>query len=1116
MAFPEDPLDAKIELQVGGVWTDITGDVLLRDIITHDRGRRDQGSRTDPASCTLTLNNKDGRYSRRNPLSPHYGLIGRNSPVRVSVLGPESYLALTGQSTDIASTPDTAALDITGDIDVRVELSADLGEVNTQILIGKWVTTGNQRSWMLHVDSGNLWFRWSTDGVTSSAGGRTLPALPGRAAVRATLDVDNGAGGCTVRLYWAESLDGPWTQAGADVVSGTPSGIFNSTAPLELSPSTFTVTPPWLPPTGRVHRAEVRSGIGGTIVASPDFHALTPGTAAFADGTGKTWTLAGAAEITDREARFTGEISEWPGRWETSGQAAWVPAQASGILRRYGQGTKALESTLRRRIPSGAPAAYWPMEEDRDATQAYSPIAGVAPLKVSGLEFAADDSLYGSKALPTTKAPASIAGQIPKTTATGWHVEAVYNLPALPPTLEQILRVQVAGAGMNSVVVLVSVSAVRVEIRDIEDAVLAFVSFTDADALAAFVGVWNRLQVFTAVSGGQTYVAAAWRDVVANSYSYARTVYTGVPGRASALTAAWGSALDGMTIGHLATWNGVAGTVTPAAAGVTTYESADSGFAGESAIERLRRLAAEEALPLVVYDGDLTLGAERMGPQRSATILSLLEECSEADGGILYEDRERLALRYRDRSSLYNQTPALVLDYTAREVAPPLEPVEDDSALRNDETVKRIGGSSARVVLEEGPLSVQDPPDGVGRYDEETSLNLYSDDQPEQIAGWRLYLGTVDGVRVPSVRILLHKAPHLIPDVLRLREGDLLRILHPPIWVGADTLDLIVEGYAEQIGVRTWEISFNCSPGSPWTVGVVDDPVLGRADTDGSSLGTAVSSAVAELEVHADVGPGWVTDPAEMPMDLRLGGEVVTATAVTNRTDTFARTVANSWGTSSSGHLWTEVGGVAADRSVDGSRGAITLSAPITNVRFQATVGDLADCEVRCRMSAGQVSTGASMVPAVLLRYVNTSTYYRARLHFGTGGALFLSVTRDTTQIGGTPTLPYTYTAGTEFEVRVLLTGHRIQMRVWPVGTEEPTVWHHDETIVTNTIASGAVGITASTFAGNTNVSPQAKFDQFEVVNPQRFTVTRAVNGITKAHAAGTDIRLAQPTIVAL
>jgi hypothetical protein len=41
-------------------------------------------------------------------------------------------------------------------------------------------------------------------------------------------------------------------------------------------------------------------------------------------------------------------------------------------------------------------------------------------------------------------------------------------------------------------------------------------------------------------------------------------------------------------------------------------------------------------------------------------------------------------------------------------------------------------------------------------------------------------------------------------------------------------------------------------------------------------------------------------------------------------------------------------------------------------------------------------------------------------------------------------------------------------------------------------------------------------FDDFTVVTPQLFTVARSVNGITKSHAAGADVQLANPMIIAL
>ncbi|MFE0132825.1 hypothetical protein ACFWY6_14840 [Streptomyces sp. NPDC059037] len=90
MAFPDDPLGVRVELYLGGAWLDITGDVFTENPITITRGRPDEGTHTDAATCSFVLDNTSGRYSPRNPRSDLYGRLGRNTPVRVSVapLGP--------------------------------------------------------------------------------------------------------------------------------------------------------------------------------------------------------------------------------------------------------------------------------------------------------------------------------------------------------------------------------------------------------------------------------------------------------------------------------------------------------------------------------------------------------------------------------------------------------------------------------------------------------------------------------------------------------------------------------------------------------------------------------------------------------------------------------------------------------------------------------------------------------------------------------------------------------------------------------------------------------------------------------------------------------------------
>ncbi|TFE42506.1 hypothetical protein E3E14_25315 [Streptomyces sp. ICN441] len=1124
MAFPDSTLDVRTELLIGVVWTDITDDVYTRSPITIERGRKDEGTRTDPTKVSLQLNNRLGKYSPRNPLSPYYGLIGRNTPIRVSVPGPESYLALTGETADIASTPDTAALDITGDIDVRVEATTDWWSSTPQVLIGKWGADG-QRSWMVRIYQGQLRWIHTPDGTTASQrfANWVLPALPRRAALRVTVDVDNGSGGWSPSLYWAESLDGPWTLVDALVGAAPTTSIHNSTAPLAIAPEDPTTTPPRVPLRGRVHRAEVRSGIGGTVVASPDFRGKAEGTTSFADSAGRTWTLAGAATITDREYRAYAEVSSWPARWDISGEDVYVPIEAAGIGRRLGQGKKPLASTLRRRVPSGGPLAYWPLEEGKDATRAYSPVPDVTPLTLQGFDFAAEDTLPGSSALPKLKNPAKLRGSIPRSTASGWHVEMVYKLDTMPASQTEIMRVTVASSTMRTAVVYASTAGIRVEAQDSTGDILAFFLFTNATAIGDFTGVWNRLAIFTSdASGGTTRLTANWRDISAGGGTWtASTIYTGAQGAAVGVAGDWAAATEGMVLGHLAAFDTAGSSTTP---GVTIYESADDGFTGESALARLDRLSQEQGLDLVWVDGDATRPSELMGPQRPAPVLDLLEEVPATDGGILYEHRERLGMVYRDRTSMENQPVALALDYLADgEVGPPLDPVEDDQAIRNDITVKRDGGSEGRAVLESGPMSVLPPEEGgIGPVEESVTLSLALDTQAQQIAGWRLGLGTWDEARYPTVHVMLHAAPHLIPDVLAMDLGDRLTIANPPAWLPPETIDQLAQGYTEILDQYTWDLWFNCTPAGPWTVGVLEDAVLGRLDTDGAILSAAASSSDTALEVHTDtaVGPRWIDSagyPSMFPFEVKAGGERATCTAITNRTDSFTRSVSNSWGTATSGQVWTEVGGAASDRSVNGSRGVITLAPSVSTIRFQRLVAThVADAEVRVRLSASAVATGASAVPGVLLRYVDTSNFYRARLHFGTGGNLFLSVTRDTTQIGSSPAAPYTYSAGAEFEFRVRLVGHTMQLKTWPVGQAEPNAWQHTETVVTGQIAAGGIGVTGSAFSGLTNVGLELRYDQFEIVTPQLMTVTRSVNGISKAHPAGTPVSLATPMRTAL
>lgn len=198
------------------------------------------------------------------------------------------YLTLDGVG-DSISTPDSSQLDITGDIDVRMCVAADqwhnggIGANNRQVVIGKWVESGNQRSWKFSFQPGGTlenpvlfpFFQWSANGSTSFSiqPQTTIPRPPDgqpvwfRVAFEPVVNVSQRRWA----LYWSD--DPPETDP--DVVDwallqlftgSTNTALFNSSSPVRIGHTTGIEAQF----AGKFYYAEIRDGIGGTKVANPD------------------------------------------------------------------------------------------------------------------------------------------------------------------------------------------------------------------------------------------------------------------------------------------------------------------------------------------------------------------------------------------------------------------------------------------------------------------------------------------------------------------------------------------------------------------------------------------------------------------------------------------------------------------------------------------------------------------------------------------------------------------------------------------------------------------------------------------------------------------------------
>jgi hypothetical protein len=69
-------------------------------------------------------------------------------------------------------------------------------------------------------------------------------------------------------------------------------------------------------------------------------------------------------------------------------------------------------------------------------------------------------------------------------------------------------------------------------------------------------------------------------------------------------------------------------------------------------------------------------------------------------------------------------------------------------------------------------------------------------------------------------------------------------------------------------------------PGSPYDILTLDDPVLGRADSDTTTLHAGINSSVTTFQVDIGDGTLWTTNAGDWPVLIKMGGEVMSVGAI--------------------------------------------------------------------------------------------------------------------------------------------------------------------------------------------------------------------------------------------
>lgn len=202
-----------------------------------------------------------------------------------------NYVYLPGSTGNYLSAPDETALDITGDLDIRVYVAMDDWTPASAMMLLSKSNTASSNSWRAYLNTdGTIVFDWSADGTNflnsvSSATGLTDGSAKW---LRITLDVNNGAGGNTTTFYTSD--DGSsWSTLGSAAVRAGTTSIYAGTASIEVGTFNGGLSNP---AAMSVYRAQVYNGIGGTKVLDIDTSVVTAGTAAsFTATTGQTVTI---------------------------------------------------------------------------------------------------------------------------------------------------------------------------------------------------------------------------------------------------------------------------------------------------------------------------------------------------------------------------------------------------------------------------------------------------------------------------------------------------------------------------------------------------------------------------------------------------------------------------------------------------------------------------------------------------------------------------------------------------------------------------------------------------------------------------------------------------------
>lgn len=920
MAFPADPLPIKHEWLIDGTWTDITSRTKLADQINIVTGFSGEQASLASGTCNSIVFNRDSFFSTRVPTATNYGKFTKNVQCRVSITDSTTYLRMADYKTAAGaydnahvSTADKAVLDITGDIDVRMDIQPDHWWGGRGLMLGgKFEATSNQRSWGIWLHRlGYLGFSWSPDGTLANRIDRysdaEIPVLP-RLSVRATLDVNNGSGGYTLTFYTSDSVSGTWSQLGSQIVttSGTTS-IFSSTSSLVFgtinSSSSYTAfnapageahtLEPFI---GRIYRAQVYSGIGGTLVADMNATAQAAGTTSWSDGlaTANTWATNASAEITAADYQFWGEVASITPESDKTGTDLTCTVNALDMLSRLRNGSKSIDSSVYANLiryadssagTNGTLDLYYTME---DGAQADKPTATIGRNgAMFDCTFTTDANFPGSAGVLSFSSDSGWANGDGVPTGTTSNTGVVTMLfyfysPATPAAARGLIFYRLVGGTSVRVAINVEATVYRLIIVNSSGTELlnTAVSFgTGAEPNDQ----WIAMRVMLTQNGGNVDYEWGWYPIGAPVLYGVDGSYAGTIGRPSHWSSPSFASKTGWALAHIAAMREELSWAT------TDFTDSTNAYVNEFPSERFARLCRFYRIPhwvigRAVSATDPLAERDRMGPQLPNTLIAHLEECALVDGGYLHSPRDKFGVALRMRNSIINQTPTLIT-YSSAELSENLVTRDDLFFARNEITASRPSGGSYTHTKTTGTMNINEPaddPQGIGVYNPgPITVNVELDSQLEDFAREAVFFGTWDELRYVQATVELHRSNY-VNSVALTRLVRALKLFDPIEITGfgtarpdlpPDNAQLIILGYALVLANRGQTFRWNTAPYKPYVVNdltlrSVSNYLLGPTN---SVLDADITGSATSFDVDTPTGKLWKTGAVDI--EIKIGGE---------------------------------------------------------------------------------------------------------------------------------------------------------------------------------------------------------------------------------------------------